>query len=91
MTLDDFFNELKDSGTKFTLNPNGCIRDEEKLCPICSLAKKKTGIKFRNYSWRDAADSIDLNYPDALDIVCSADSESDILRNQLLDAVGVTQ
>ena len=63
-------------------------------CPICYIAYKVTGSKYRNGHYLNAAEALGINENDANDLACAADDRQNSdyivwLRDQLKTATKV--
>lgn len=63
-------------------------------CPLCYVAYKATGIKYRNGNYLEAAEELEIKDIDASDIACAADDRQNSdyliwLRDQLKSATNL--
>ena len=108
MNIQEFLREINPYsgwhiGPRFWGDSAPSITDNEGLCPVCHVAKRKTDFYFQNHLTRPAARAIGLTEEERLFLVTAADntvgqefSRSPIaaafafaLRNRLLVATGI--
>ena len=87
MTLEEFFTEILNSPAKFRVDGFN-IRDEQGLCPICSLLYHKSGgrIRYETKHYRMAATELGLSTNTVGTIIGAADHPESFLRYRLLQA-----
>jgi hypothetical protein len=103
MTIPEFFEKLKQRGPEFKICVSRAIRTKEcrqhpghedvahLLCPICDVALAETGQFYNNMNFGLAAEAIGLGKESALLIAKAADNSTNPLRNELLEACGLTE
>lgn len=73
MTLEDFFVQLEAQELSFRANQFGELRDQEDLCPLCSLCKRLGLGQWGSEHYWKAAEAMGLSNEDAETVAHAAD------------------